>query len=120
MPRTLLLIGLLPVLGPLLGGCGYTPSPHTDTQSPRFQADLEACRTSVPEAVNKNNAKRALRWFASGVTRWGDIDDGIRACMQGKGWGQLRACTAEELRTGAGERTVTARGLQCVDPGQPG
>ena len=100
----------------LLPGCGYSPPPATDTAAPQYEADLDACRASVSKAVNARNAKTGLRWFASGVTRWPDIDEGVSACMATKGYGRIRTCTAEELRTGGGGRTVTAAGVRCSDP----
>src|ERR1700712_1886079 len=81
-------------------GCGYTPPPSTDTSSASYKTDLAACDTSVEQAVVGQAAKRGYTWAASGVTRWSKIDDGMRSCMSGKGWGQIRTCTAEELRQG--------------------
>ena len=69
----------------------------------------------MPDAVDKNNAKRGLSWFGGPVTRWSRIEDGMNACMAGKGWGHARACTAEELRGGnrTGGLVVTRTGVQC-------
>ncbi len=100
-----------------LAACGSTPKP-ADARLAAYQTDAEACDGSVADAVNKRNAKTGLSWFASPVRRWGQIDDGVAACMQGKGWGRTRACTAAELR--AGDRspnlTVTSSGIRCTDP----
>ena len=115
MLRTLLLFGTAVVVA-----CGYSPPPHTNTATPRYKTDLAACNTSVPDAVDARNAKTGLRWMASGVTRWTEIDTGIDACMADKGWGRTRACTPEELRTGGGNRTVTTRGIECADAGKAG
>lgn len=113
---------LLPLLLATLAACAYAPPPRTDTASPAYQSDYTACDTAVPDAVNKRNAKTGLAWMASPFTRWGQLDDGMNACMAAKGWGRVRACTPDELRAGnrAGSLVVTARGVQCADPGKPG
>ena len=107
----------------LLSGCGYSPPPRTDGAAPqdaqRYEADLDKCRDDTATAVNKRNAKTGLAWFASPVTRWGQIGDGVSACMGARGYGRLRVCTAEELRTGGGSRTVTTAGVRCSDPPTP-
>lgn len=102
----------------LVAACGYTPPGETDTQSARYRADREACGSSVPSAVNRRNAKTGLAWFASPVTRWSQIGDGLNECMAGKGWGRVRTCTAEELRQGnrTSSLMVTPSGVQCADP----
>ena len=100
-----------------LAACGPRPPP-ADARTAAFRGDQDACEASVPDAVNKRNAKTGLAWFSSPVLRWGQIDDGMSACMQGKGWGRTRACTAEELRAGnrAPNLRVTAAGIRCTDP----
>lgn len=106
----------------ILAACGYTPPPQANAASPAYKTDYAACDSAVPQAVNRRNAKTGLAWISSPVTRWSQIDDGMNACMAAKGWGRVRACTTNEL--GAGNRTgslvVTARGVQCADPGKPG
>ena len=120
MLRSLLLISAL-----LVAGCGYSPPGRTDTQAPGYKADLAACEAATPSAVNARNAKTGLAWFASPVTRWSQIGEGMNACMADKGWGRVRACTAEELRQGnrpgplPSSLVVTARGVQCADPARP-
>jgi hypothetical protein len=99
-----------------VGACGYSPPAGTATDAPTYRADLDACQASVPDAVDKNNAKRGLSWFGGPVTRWSRIGDGLNACMAGKGWGHARACTAEELRGSKG--VVTRTGVQCAEPGK--
>ena len=101
-----------------LAGCGYTPPPQTDTSKPAYRADLDACQDSAAEAVNKRNAKTAPAWFSSPVRRWGQIQDEVQVCMAGKGYGSVRWCTADELRTAtkSGSVLVTAAGVQCVAP----
>lgn len=110
-----------PILSTLLvlSACGYTPPPRTDTAAAQYETDLDKCRDDAASAVNKRNAKTGLSWFASPVTRWGQIDDGVSACMAARGYGRTRTCTAEELRTGGGNRVVTASGLRCSDPPTP-
>ena len=103
----------------LLSGCGYTPPPATNTAVPQYEADLGTCSTSGSKAVNARNAKTGLAWFASPVTRWSQIGDRVSACMADKGYGRTRTCTAAELRTGGGNRTVTAAGVRCSDPPIP-
>ena len=105
----------------LLVACGYRPSAQTNTQAPSYQADLETCGDAARSAVNTQNAKRALDWFASPVRRWGQIGDSTRSCMAGKGYGSLRWCTADELKaaTRRGNVLVTASGVQCTDPPAP-
>ena len=113
--RTATLLSLL-----TLAACSYSPPAHTDTASPKYQADLNACSTSVPDAIDKRNAKTGLAWMAGGVTRWPAIDNGIKSCMDQHGWGHVRACTPEELALGnrAPGLVVTAAGLRCSDPGK--
>lgn len=68
------------------------------------------------EAVDKRNAKTALRWFASAFTRWGEIGDGVDSCVAAKGVSVTRPCTDEERRRGGPSLVVTARGITCKDP----
>ena len=112
---------VLPILATLLltQGCGYAPPPRADTAAPQYEADLDKCRDDTATAVNKRNAKTGLAWFASPVTRWGQIGDGVSACMAARGYGRSRACTAEELRTAGGNRVVTTAGVRCSDPATP-
>jgi hypothetical protein len=112
---------LLPAMLLALAGCGYTPPPQTDTSKPAYRADLDACQDSAAEAVNKRNAKTGPAWFSSPVRRWGQIQDGVQVCMAGKGYGSVRWCTADELRTAAksGAVMVTSAGVQCVVPPTP-
>ena len=76
---------------------------------------MGACEASVHEAVDKRNAKTGLRWAASAFTRWGEIDDGVDACVATKGVGVARPCTDEERRRGGPSLVVTARGITCKD-----
>ena len=114
MRRALLLMSIM-----LVPGCGYSPPPATDTDAPQYEADIDACSTAATKAVDGRNAKKGLTWFAGSVTRWPEIDDRVTACMTGKGYGRTRVCTAEELRTGGGNRTVTTAGIRCSDPPIP-
>jgi hypothetical protein len=106
------------LLAATLAACGYAPPAHTDTDSPQYQADLDACDSSVPDAVDRNNAKKGLTWLAGALTRWPRIDAAMDKCMADKGWGHVRACTADELRTHTGNKTVTRDGIRCSDPGK--
>ncbi|HYZ61931.1 MAG TPA: hypothetical protein VE650_05705 [Acetobacteraceae bacterium] len=108
--------GILLVVG-VLAGCGYDPPPQTDVSKPAYRTDLDACQDSAATEVNKENAKKGLRWFASPVRRWGQIDDAVDACMAGKGYGRLRACSDAELRSG--NVVVTASGVRCGDAPSP-
>ena len=98
-----------------LTACGTRPAP-ADARAAAYEADSKTCNGSVPDAVDTRNAKTGLSWFASPIRRWGQIDDGVSACMAEKGWGRTRECTAEERRTGARTVTVTAAGIRCTDP----
>lgn len=91
---------------------------QVDATSGAYRADLAACRQSSEQAVNQDNARRALRWVASSVTRWGQIGDATGSCMAGKGYGRLRWCTDEELAQArrTGTAVVTASGVQCSEP----
>ncbi len=100
----------------VLAACGYAPPAQTDVDSPKYQADLDACQSTVPDTVDRANAKRGLTWMAGPVTRWSRIDAAMGQCMGEKGWGRTRACTAEERRTGTGNQTVTRDGIRCSDP----
>lgn len=86
MSRSILL--LLATLG--LAACARPNQPPNPPPGPRADAyrnDYAACDTSVPNAVDKRNAKTGLAWIASPIRRWGQIADGIDACMAAKGWG---------------------------------
>ena len=101
-----------------LASCGYTPPAHTDTDQPKYLADLDTCQGSVPDAVDRRNAKRGLTWMAGGVTRWPEIGTAMDKCMEDKGWGHTRACTADELRNGTKTAglIVTRDGVRCSVP----
>jgi hypothetical protein len=116
--RCLILFCATVLVAPL-ASCGYAPPAQTDTESPKYQADLDTCQSSIPDTVDRRNAKRGLTWVAGGVTRWPEIDAAIGKCMSDKGWGRVRACTPEERRTGTGNQTVTRDGVRCADPNRP-
>ena len=104
-----------------LVACGYDPPAQTDTSKPAYTTDLEACQDSAATEVGQRNVKKALAWFSAPVRRWGQIDDAVQACMAGKGYGRLRTCSDEEIRTGAksGNMVVTASGIRCSEPPAP-
>ena len=101
-----------------LSACGYHPPPQTNTASPAYVADRDACEDKSTADVNKTDAKTALAWFGSPFHRWSQIADATQSCMAGKGYGRVRWCTPEELRSGnrQGGMIVTASGVQCSDP----
>ena len=101
-----------------LAACGYHPPPNTDTGSPAYVAARDSCRSAAVTTVNTTDAKTGLAWMSSPVLRWGQIGDATGACMDGKGFGRLRWCTPEELRSGTrqSDMIVTASGVQCSDP----
>lgn len=109
-------LAIVPLL--TLAACGYHPPPQTNTASPAYVADRDACEDKSASDVNKANAKTGLAWFSSPVRRWGQIADTTQACMAGKGYGRLRWCTADELLSGNHQGTVfvTSSGVQCSDP----
>ncbi len=109
------LLILLPLLA---AGCGYEPPAQADRGAPTYEADLSGCKSTVASDVNKRNAKTGLAWFASPVRRWGQISEGVQTCMVSKGYGQVRWCTDDEIKSGnrSGAVVVTAAGLQCSDP----
>jgi len=98
---------------PVAGCSDAPPAPPT-----RAEAAVETCSASVHGAVDKRNAKTGLRWFASAITRWGDIDEGVDSCVATKGVAVSRPCTDEERRRGGPSLVVTARGISCTDPGR--
>lgn len=104
-----------------VAGCGYQPPAQTDVGAKSYQTDLASCRDAAHSDVNKRNAKRALDWFSSPVRRWGQIGDATQSCMATKGYGRLRWCTADELKSGtrSGSVVVTSSGLQCTEPPAP-
>ena len=113
-----ILRGLL--AGLLLQGCGTTPPVLAAAAgAPGYEADLDTCHTNAATAVDTRNAKTGLAWFAGPITRWSRIDERTAACMGRRGFGVVRSCTAEELRTGGGNRTVTVSGIRCSDPSMP-
>ena len=100
-----------------LAACGYHPPPQTDVDAKAYRTDLAACEDTATTGVDKQNAKRALTWFASSVRRWGQVADATEMCMAGKGYGGLRWCTADELKSGtrSSGAVVTSSGVQCID-----
>lgn len=102
----------------MLTACGYHPPPRVDTASPAYVADRDACESTSATDVNQHNAKTGLAWFSSPVRRWSQISDATQSCMASRGYGRLRWCTAEELRSGdrQGNVIVTSSGVQCSDP----
>lgn len=101
-----------------LTACSYQPPPRVDTASPVYVADRDTCEDSSATAVNRQNAKTGLAWLSSPFRRWGQISDATQSCMAGHGYGRLRWCTADELRSGdrQGNVIVTSSGVQCSDP----
>ena len=110
------LLAILPLL--TLAACGYQPPPQTNTENPAYIADRDKCEDTSAGDVNKTNAKTGLAWFRSPFRRWSQIADATQSCMAGKGYGRLRWCTADELRSGnrQGNVIVTSTGVQCSDP----
>lgn len=104
-----------------VAACGYRPPAQTNTEAPSYHTDLTACRATARTDTNTQDVKKFLRWVASPVTRWGQIDDALQTCMASKGYGRLRWCTPEELRTGTRSAgvVVTSAGVQCTDPPSP-
>ena len=102
----------------MLTACGYQPPPRIDTASPVYVADRDACESAAATDVNQRNAKTGLAWLSSPVRRWSQIGDATQSCMANHGYGQLRWCTADELRSGnrQGNVVVTSSGVQCSDP----
>src|SRR4051794_29429024 len=100
--------------------CSYKPAPR-DVGKPAYTADLKACQDSAASDVNKRNAKTALAWFSAPVRRWGQISEGVQACMAGKGYGGLRGSSDGELPSGStsGGLVVTSAGVRCSDPPAP-
>ncbi len=70
----------------LLAGCAGTPAVLGDHSSPKFQADLKACRASSNAEVTKQDAKRFPTWIISPVTSPGQVRRAVRACMEAKGY----------------------------------
>lgn len=70
----------------LLAGCAGTPAVVGDRASPKFQADLKACRASSNAEVGKQDAKRFPTWLASPFTSPGQVRRAVRACMAAKGY----------------------------------
>lgn len=102
----------------LLAACGYQPPARVDTSSPAYVADRDACKRQSTTEVNQHDIKTGLAWFSAPVRRWSQISDATQSCMAGRGYGRVRWCTAEELRSGSrtGDVIVTSSGVQCSDP----
>ena len=105
----------------VVAGCGYEPPAEVDRSKPSYHADLDACEDSAAKDVSKQNAKTLRTWVTSPVRRWGQLDRATTSCMAGKGYGQVRWCTEDELRGArrTGNVVVTASGLQCTEPPAP-
>lgn len=70
----------------LLAGCAGDPAVIGDRASPKFQADLKACRASGDAEVTKADSKRFPDWVVSPFTGPGQRRRAVRACMEGKGY----------------------------------
>jgi hypothetical protein len=70
----------------VLTGCAGDPAVVGDRASPKFQADLKACRESGAAQADKENAKHFPDWLASPFTGPGQRRRAVRACMVGKGY----------------------------------
>ena len=101
-----------------VAACGYRAPPATDTANPAYIAARDSCAQSASATVDKTNAKTGLAWMSSPVLRWSEIGDATGACMDSKGYGRVRWCTSDELRSGTHQNgmIVTASGVQCSDP----
>lgn len=74
----------------LLAGCAGTPAVVGDRASPKFQADLKACRASSAAEVGKQDAKSFPTWLISPITSPGQVRRAVRACMEAKGYRPTR------------------------------
>lgn len=70
----------------LLAGCAGTPAVVGDRASPKFQADLKACRQTSEANVAKQDAKLFLTWLRSPLAGPGQVRRAVRACMIAKGY----------------------------------
>ena len=70
----------------LLAGCASDPAVVGDRASPKFQADLKACRKSGAAAVGKQDAKRFIGWLESPFTGPGQRRRAVRDCMEKQGY----------------------------------
>ena len=70
----------------VLAGCAGTPAVVGDRASPKFKADLKACRTSSTAKVDLQNAKFFPTWLISPFTSPGQMRRAVRACMEAKGY----------------------------------
>ncbi len=70
----------------LLAGCASTPAVVGDRASPKFQADLKACRASGNAEVSNQDAKRFPTWIISPFTSPGQVRRAVRTCMEVKGY----------------------------------
>ena len=78
----------------LLASCAGTPAVVGDRASPKFQADLKACRASSNADVSKQDAKRFPIWLISPFTSPGQVRRAVRACMEAKGYPPTHPGTA--------------------------
>ncbi len=74
----------------LLAGCAGTPAVVGDRDSPKFQADLKACRASSNAKVTEQDAKFFPTWLISPFTSPGQVRRAVRACMEAKGYPPTR------------------------------
>jgi hypothetical protein len=70
----------------LLAGCAGSPAVVGDRASPKFRADLKACRATSEAAVTKQDAKFFTTWLKSPFTSPGQVRRAVRACMVAKGY----------------------------------
>ncbi len=70
----------------LVAGCSVEPAVVGDRGSPKFQADLAACRESSAKSVYEQNVKHVLSWMTSPLRQRGQMRRAVSACMVGRGY----------------------------------
>lgn len=84
--RNLAKLTLPLLLAGALGACSLDPNVAIGRDVATYQTDLAACRASVGETVDRENAKTGPAWFASPVRRPFQVRDGVRTCLSAKGY----------------------------------
>ncbi len=74
------------LLAGAVGACALDPNVVVGRDLATYRADLAACRASVGEAVDRENAKTGPAWAASPLRRPFQVRACVRDCLSAKGY----------------------------------
>lgn len=74
------------LLAAALSACALDPNVIVERDLTAYRADLAACRASVGEDIDRENAKTGPAWVSSPVRRPFQVRAGVRDCLGAKGY----------------------------------